>query len=127
MTAFATELGLMQFKVLPFGRQGAPAAFSRMMRKILSGLSNVKNYIDDIVVHHAKWDDHVKGIKLVLQRLKVAGLTARPSKYSLGFEQVEFLGHLIGNRKLAPTTSKLKQLGTQNHLEPRSSCGASLD
>ncbi|GFO35038.1 retrovirus-related pol polyprotein from transposon 297 [Plakobranchus ocellatus] len=117
MTAFTTELGLMQFKILPFGLQGAPAAFSRMMCKVLSGLSNVKNYIDDIVVHHAKWDDHVKGIKLVLQRLRDAGLTALPSKCSQGFKQVEFLGHQIGNGKLAPTASKVEAI--RNAEPPR--------
>lgn len=58
---------------------------------MLSGLKNVKNYIDDIVVHHAQWDDHVNGIKDVLEILRKAGLTARPSKCSLGFHQVEFL------------------------------------
>ncbi|GFO50193.1 Pol polyprotein [Plakobranchus ocellatus] len=117
MTAFATELGLMQFRVLHFGLQGAPAAFSRMMRKVLSGLSNVKSYIDDIVVHHARWDDHVKGLQLVLQRLKDVGLTARPSKCSLGFQQVEFLGHQIGNGKLAPTASEVEAI--RNAEPPR--------
>ena len=72
MTAFATELGLMQFRVLPFGLQGAPAAFLRMMRKVLAGLNDVKNYIDDIVVHH------VNGIKEVL-----VSLVFLESSYSL--------------------------------------------
>ena len=119
ITAFATELGLMQFRVLPFGLQGAPAAFSRMMRKVLAGLNNVKNYIDDIVVHHARWEDHVNGIKEVLERLRKAGLTARPSKCSLGFYQVEFLRHKIGNGKLAPTETKVEAIRNAAPLQTK--------
>ncbi|XP_038062382.1 uncharacterized protein LOC119732846 [Patiria miniata] len=56
-TAFVTSDGLYQFSVLPFGMINAPAAFSRMMRKLLSGLHNVINYIDDILI----FSDMTKG------------------------------------------------------------------
>lgn len=37
-TVFATELGLMQFMMLPFGLHGAPSAFLRVMRIVLKDL-----------------------------------------------------------------------------------------
>ena len=55
-TAFITSHGLYQFKVLPFGMVNAPAIFSRMMRKLLDGLGNVINYIDDILVYSKTCD-----------------------------------------------------------------------
>lgn len=110
MTAFATELGLMQFTVLPFGLQGAPAAFSRLMRKVLKGLPNVKNYIDDILVHHANWKDHLACIESVLERLRKANLTARPTKCFFGLPEVEFLGHKLGSGKIAPTSEKVEAI-----------------
>ncbi|GFN76489.1 Pol polyprotein [Plakobranchus ocellatus] len=100
----------MQFTVLHFGLQCAPAAFSRLMRKVFHGLSNVKNYIDDIIVYHATWDRHLEGIRSVLERLQSAGLTARPTKCLIAFPEVEFLGHKIGSGTLCPTTEKVEAI-----------------
>ena len=110
LTAFATELGLMQFKVMPFGLQCAPAVFSRLMRKVLHGLVNVQNYIDDIIIHNSIWEDHLQNIKTVLQRLRESGITARPSKCHIGLPEVEFLGHKIGSGKLSPTLDKIEAI-----------------
>lgn len=126
-TAFATDIGLMQFTVLPFGLQCAPAAFSRLMRKVLHGLPNVKNYIDDILLHHDTWEDHLADLKTVLIRLRKAGLTARPSKCYLGQGEVEFLGHRISHGHLAPLTDKIeaiqKATPPQNKKQLRSFMG----
>ena len=50
-TAFVTPFGLFQFLRMPFGLQGAPATFQRMVDKLLDGVSSFFNaYIDDIVI-----------------------------------------------------------------------------
>ena len=37
-TAFTTNLGLFEFRVMPFGLRNAPAVFQRLMQHLLSGL-----------------------------------------------------------------------------------------
>ena len=95
-TGFITPDGCYVFKRMPFGLMNSAATFNRMMRKLLNGLQHVDNYIDDICVHTDNWVDHIKVLKHVLCRIREAGLTVRPSKCKIGFSNVEFLGHSIG-------------------------------
>ena len=58
-TAFQTPLGLFQFTVLPFGLVTAQASCSRLMRKLLQNLSNVDNFVDDIIIFTLTWQQHI--------------------------------------------------------------------
>ncbi|XP_022095014.1 uncharacterized protein LOC110981615 [Acanthaster planci] len=109
-TAFVTAEGLYHFKVLPFGMVNAPAVFSRMMRKLLSGLDHVINYIDDILIFTETWEEHTERLREVLQRVRRAGLTARPSKCFVAFESLEFLGHVVGRGTVKPRPEKIQQI-----------------
>ena len=109
-TAFATHNGLYQFKVMPFGVVNASAVFTRMMRRLLQGLSNVVSYIDDVLIFSVDWQSHVKVVREVLQRLRNAGLTARPTKCCFGFPTVEFLGHTVSEGVLRPQSEKVEKI-----------------
>ena len=77
-TAFATPFGLFEFRRMPFGLQGAPATFQRMMDRLLDGLGDfAKAYIDDLIIFSTSWEDHLKHLRTVLQRLQEASLTVR--------------------------------------------------
>ena len=109
-TAFSTPYGLFQFRKLPFGLVTAPANFSRMMRLLLKGLKDIDNFIDDILEHTETWDDHIRMLRVLLQRLRDCCLTARPSKCEIGFSSIEFLGHCVGNGKLMMSEEKVKAI-----------------
>ena len=67
-TAFTTPFGLFQFKVMPFGLNGAPASFQRMMDQVIDGLYNfTAAYLDDLVVFSNTWEEHLEHIQAVLQ------------------------------------------------------------
>ncbi|GFW03045.1 retrovirus-related Pol polyprotein from transposon 17.6 [Trichonephila clavipes] len=73
-TAFTTGQGLWQFKVMPFGLCNAPATFERLMETIIEGLSYEAClvYIDDIIIVGRFFEEHLKNIRRVLQKLKGA-------------------------------------------------------
>ena len=51
-TAFVTQGGLYEFRVMPFGLVNAPATFERLMERVLRGMawSECLVYLDDILV-----------------------------------------------------------------------------
>ena len=109
LTAFTTPFGLFQFRVMPFGLQGAPATFQRLMDKVLQGLEDyAAAYIDDLVIHSTTWEEHLTQIRTVFQRLRLAGLTAKPQKCQLGMSRCVYLGHVVGSGLVQPERSKVQ-------------------
>ncbi|KAJ8050432.1 hypothetical protein HOLleu_03637 [Holothuria leucospilota] len=106
-TAFIAPNGLFQFCVMPFGLVNSSASFSRLMRVLLKDLQHVHNYIDDILIHTKSWKAHLDVLDEVLQQLRKANLTVRPSKCAFCFNKTDFLGHVVGNGELAPHSDKL--------------------
>ena len=79
-TAFTVSSGCYQFKRMPFGLINAAATFNRVMRKMLDGVQNIEHFIDDVLTHTATWDDHIKALKELFQRVRQAGHTIHPTK-----------------------------------------------
>nr|XP_034301896.1 uncharacterized protein LOC117681450 isoform X2 [Crassostrea gigas] len=107
LTAFSTPSGLYQFRTMPFGLVNAPATFSRMMRKLLQGMNGVENFIDDVIVFTDTFEEHLHILKTVFERLRDAGLAARPTKCFIGFDKIDCLGHMVGNKCLEPEQDKI--------------------
>ncbi|XP_062599512.1 uncharacterized protein LOC134261046 [Saccostrea cucullata] len=109
-TAFQTSKGLFQFRVMPFGLVTAPATFSRLMRKLLYGMSNIDNFIDDIIVFTEDLDQHLEVLHELFTRLRNANLTAKPSKCAVGYKSLECLGHIVGENQLKPNPDKVRAI-----------------
>ena len=80
------------------------------MRLLLKGLKDIDNFIDYILEHTETWDDHIRMLRVLLQRLRDCCLTARLSKCEIGFSSIEFLGHCVGNGKLMMSEEKVKAI-----------------
>ena len=95
-TAFQSPLGLLEFNYLPFGLVTAASTFQRMMRMLLQSIPNTLSYFDDACIYSETWDEHIATIERVLDTLKQHNLTVKPSKTSITFSQIDFLGHTVG-------------------------------
>ena len=110
LTAFQTEMGLRQFRVLPFGLNKYGAVFCRMVRELLQGLPNVESYIDDMTIHTIDWEGHLDAVRRVLERLRQHSLTARPTKCEVGYNEIKLLGQVVGKGVVKIQGEKVRKI-----------------
>ena len=110
LTAFLTPRGLFQFRTMPFGLVNSGATFCRLMRIILSNLPNVDSFVDDMWIFTETWKDHMTSLRQVLDRLRSAKLTAKPSKCMIGYDSIECLGHDIVGQTVRPQEDKIQAI-----------------
>ncbi|HMK58804.1 MAG TPA: RNase H-like domain-containing protein [Nitrososphaeraceae archaeon] len=115
VTSFISPRGLFRYKYLPFGLSISPAWFTKMMRKLLDGTSNVEHFFDDILTHTETWEDHLLILREVFERVRRGNLTLRPGKCFFGNRSIEFLGHHMSENGLTPSPDKIKKI---SNLEP---------
>ena len=108
-TAFTTHRGLFRFMVMPFGLVNAPATFSRIMRKLLYDVVDIHNYLDDVLAHSEQWIQHLCTLREFFVRVREANLTLRPTKCSIGYSCVKFLGFDISPQGLSPTPNNVNK------------------
>ena len=111
-TAFVTRSGLYEFTTMPFGLCNAPATFERVMELALSGLqwTSCLIYLDDVIVFGSSFDEHMSRLRLVLERIKLAGLKLKPSKCHFFQDEVVFLGHVISKDGILPNPDNVAKI-----------------
>ncbi len=67
---------------MPFGLCNAPATFQRLMNKILRPYIGkfVEVYLNDVIIHLRSKEEHIKHVRVVLQKIREANLKLKPSK-----------------------------------------------
>lgn len=118
MTAFSTERGSFQWKVLPFGLNIAPNSFSRMMAIAFSGLSPERAfiYMDDIIVIGNSEKHHLNNLKSVFEVCRKFNLKLNLDKSDFFRPQVTFLGHTCTPEGILPDQSKFHAIS--NYPKP---------
>lgn len=112
-TAFSCIQGFYEFTVMPFGLVNAPATFQRLMDNIFKDLRDkgVLCYLDDILIHHEDYNECLKLLTIVLQRLSDHGLTVNIKKSVFFPESIKYLGQILSKGEVRPDTSKVEALG----------------
>ena len=108
-TAFSTSKGHFKFNVMPFGLTNAPATFQWLMECALAGLvgDQCLIYLDDIIIFSSTFNEHLKRLACVFDRLWAAGLKLKDKKCRFIQEQLTCLGHIISNKGIGPDKAKL--------------------
>jgi hypothetical protein len=108
-TTFSTRYGLYEFLVMSFGLTNAPAYFMYLMNSIFMNELDkfVVVFIDDILIYSKSKDEHVKHLRIVLQRLRDHKLYAKFCKCEFWLDSVKFLGHTISKDGIFVDPSKV--------------------
>ena len=95
----ACELGLYQWKRLPFGLCNATAFFQRLMAQALTRVTKkygnlVMCYVDDVVIATPTLEDHIDRLE-VFGCMKRAGLKCKPWKCEILRDSIKYLGRMV--------------------------------
>jgi len=97
---------------MTFGLRNAPDVFQRFVHHIFSDEIGVfiQIYFDDIIIYSSDLDNHIKHVKIVLNKLKTNNLFAKLEKCEFHVVQTEFLGFIVSTKGLSMDNSKLDSI-----------------
>jgi hypothetical protein len=123
LTAFCTDYNLYQYARVPFGLVTGAQVLSRLLDRIFQDnkFEFVYHYLDDVVIYSESFDDHLEHTRLVLERLRQAGLTVKPQKVVFATQEISFLGHLVSPGCVRIDSERTKPI--RDFLVPRDARG----
>ncbi|KAK9412177.1 hypothetical protein NXF25_003352 [Crotalus adamanteus] len=111
-TTFNCPLGSYQFKVMPFGLQGAPAVFMQLINEVLHDhlYRGVLVYLDDILIYSQTLEDHIKLVRTVLRKLLDAKLYCKLSNCEFHKDRIDYLGFRVSAVGIEMDPSKVRSV-----------------
>ena len=105
-------LGLWQFTRMPFGLTNAPMTFQRLIDSLLGPKlePRVFGYLDDIIVATETFEEHLKWVEIVLNKLVDARLKVNREKCEFCCSSVTYLGFLLDQDGLRPDPDRVTAL-----------------
>ena len=114
-TAFACELGLFEWRRMPFELCNASATFQRAIARALQKIVNRKGsmvmaYIDDIVIATETVEDHMARLPEVFECLREAGFKMRVAKCDFMKSEIKYLGRVVSAEGVKPDPKAVAKL-----------------
>ena len=81
-----------------------------MMDLVLMDVAHAMVYLDDIVIFSTSVDEHIKHIGEVLERLKMAGLKIKHTKYEWAESEVQYFGHIVSQYGIKPDPANIEKV-----------------
>jgi hypothetical protein len=94
---------------LPMGIAGSPDIFQAKMSELMVALEFVRTYLDDLLcITKASLDDHLDHLRLVLTRLREAGLKVNAPKSKSCDVEMEYLEYILTRTGTKPQHKKVQ-------------------
>ena len=99
--------GKYSYKRLPMGIAGSPDIFQAKMSELMMALEYVKAYLDDLLIISKKTlKDHLEKLRVVLTKLRLAGLKFNSTKSVFCSFETEYLGYALTRQGITPQAKK---------------------
>ena len=127
-TAFGTDGGVYSYETMAFGLSGSPAVFQNCMNAVLGDVREFAlAFVDDIIVFSETFDDHIRHLEEVFDRLRKANLSLKISKCEFVKKELNYLGHVISDEGISVDDNKVSAIQSmgppQNIRDVRSFLG----
>ena len=113
-TAFACELGLFEWRRIPFGMCNASATFQRAvalaLRKIVNREGSMVMDIDDIVIATETVEDHMVRLREFFECLREAGSKMRVAKCDFMKSEIKCFGRVVSAEGIKPDPKAVSKL-----------------
>ena len=112
-TAFQFLGRVYQYTCIGFGTRNSQAAFIRALEKVFGDPREdeyLVTYVDDLLIHSAKFEDHINHLNQVFRKLTEAGFTINAAKCQFCKPEIKFLGHIISDRTVRPDKDRIEAI-----------------
>jgi transposase InsO family protein len=119
-TAFSASGIQFEYVVMPFGPKNGPAAFCRLVQKIVKDKlpgEPIAVYIDEFIIGgKGSFDEHLNLVGRVLQALQDHLITIKATKAHVGMREIKCLGFIVSEDGIRPDPEKLEAI--RDYPEP---------
>ena len=113
VTSFCDPVTGLRYRycVAPFGLRQSAAAMINVLMGVMSPLvsQNIAFiYMDDICIASSDWAQHLERLEIILKTLDINNLSCQPTKTSIAFPSIKFLGYEVSKDGLKITEDRVK-------------------
>ena len=105
-TAFHCGYGHFEYHIMPFELCNAPGTFQHYINDTYFLIA----YLDDLLIYSNSLKEHKRHVRLVLERLRSAGLYLNLTKCVFCVEEVSFLGFVVNKEGIQMDPAKVEAI-----------------
>ena len=112
LCSFVCSKVQFSFVRAPFGLCALPLVFARLIDEVLRGTKHdfTQSFLDDILIYSSNFEDHLRHIQIVLERLRKAGLTVEPKKTFIARKEIVFIGYTFSKNGITTDPSNIDKV-----------------
>ena len=110
-SAIRTHDSLIQMTRCAMGMANSPKQMTKLAFKVVRGCNEyMTSYVDDIATSSATFEEHVRHVRKMFERLREFNLKVKAKKCQLFQSSIKFLGHIVSERGLEIPYERIKAI-----------------